>query len=187
MDWLKQHGKRVKMWFLTRTRLKLLAIGRGFYCGGNVHIRPNCVSVGDCVYIGNYCHIASRAQIGNFVMLASYVSIVGGDHRIDAPGTPMIFAGRDINKPVILEDDTWIGHGAILMHGVTIGEGAIVAAGAVVAGDVDPYTVVAGVPARFLRKRFSPEQQRIHSSELETYRKTGIMNPAWGQLSNPSR
>lgn len=145
-------------------------------------MRPHCVSVGDHVYIGNYCHIASNTTIGNFVMLASYVSIVGGDHRIDLLGMPMIFAGRDVNRPVLIEDDSWIGHGAILIHGVTIGEGAIVAAGAVVAHDVAPYTIVAGVPAQFIRQRFTPHEQQIHSAMLKSYRKTRLIDPAWKKV-----
>ena len=50
----------------------------------------------------------------------------------------------------------WIGHGAIIMPGVKIGHGAVVAAGAVVTSDVEPYAIVAGVPARFLKWRFEP-------------------------------
>ena len=53
--------------------------------------------------------------------------------------------------------DVWIGHGATIMPGVTVGNGAIVGAGAVVANDVDPYMVVGGAPARFIKRRF-PEQ-----------------------------
>ncbi len=58
---------------------------------------------------------------------------------------------------VVIENDVWIGHGAIIMGGVTIGSGAIVAAGAVVTHDVAPYEVVGGVPARHIKYRFSPD------------------------------
>lgn len=180
---IKQFGKKLRMWALLRVRFHLLSVGHDFYCGHGVHIRPRCLSVGDHVYIGNYCHIASRTQIGNFVMLASYVSIVGGDHRIDVPGTPMIFAGRDVNQSVIIEDDVWIGHGAILMHGVKIGEGAIVAAGAIVTNDVEPYAIVAGVPAKLVRMRFSEDQRLLHSAMLNEYRKTRVANPTWRRTS----
>ena len=53
--------------------------------------------------------------------------------------------------------DTWIGHNAQIKPGVTVGHGAVVAAGAVVTRDVDPYMIVAGVPARSLRARLAPD------------------------------
>ncbi len=58
---------------------------------------------------------------------------------------------------VTVGHDAWIGHGALLMPGVTVGTGAVIGAGAVVTRDVEPYTVVVGVPARPLRRRFGPE------------------------------
>jgi hypothetical protein len=55
---------------------------------------------------------------------------------------------------VIVGNDVWIGHAAILLPGVSVGDGAVIAAGAVVSRDVEPYTIVGGVPARPIRKRF---------------------------------
>uniref|UniRef100_UPI003AB17DE5 DapH/DapD/GlmU-related protein n=3 Tax=Oscillospiraceae TaxID=216572 RepID=UPI003AB17DE5 len=58
---------------------------------------------------------------------------------------------------VVIGNDVWLGHNAVIMGGVTIGDGAVVGAGAVVTHDVAPYDVVAGVPARRLRRRFDGE------------------------------
>ena len=55
---------------------------------------------------------------------------------------------------MIVGNDCWIGHAAILLPGVTVGDGAVIAAGAVVSRNVPPYTIVGGVPARAIRKRF---------------------------------
>ena len=58
---------------------------------------------------------------------------------------------------VVLGHDVWVGHGAIVMPGVEIGTGAVIGAGAVVTHDVEPYAIVAGTPARFVRWRFEPD------------------------------
>ena len=58
---------------------------------------------------------------------------------------------------MVVGNDCWIGHAAIILPGVTVGEGAVIAAGAVVSRNVPPYTIVGGVPARPIRQRFSEE------------------------------
>jgi acetyltransferase-like isoleucine patch superfamily enzyme len=83
----------------------------------------------------------------------------------DSPGHPADPAARkagfppsdDEVKPVIIEDNVWIGQSAIIMPGVTIGEGSIVASGSVVMTSVPPNIIVAGNPARQLRKLTGPE------------------------------
>lgn len=154
-------------------------VGKEFYCGNGVLIRPGCLWAGDYVFIGSYSHITISTELGNFVMLASYVSLVGGDHRFDVPGTPMIFSGREAPRSIQIKDDVWIGHGAIVMAGVTVEEGSIVAAGAVITRDVPPYTIVAGVPARPIRERFGREEQAQHQAMLAQYRELGIAIPDW--------
>ncbi len=157
---------RVIRMMLLPERWKLVSVGKGFYMGRGCRIGRKCVSVGNYTFIGNDCHLWSRMSIGNWVMLASQVSVVGGDHVFDVVGTPSIWAGRDINKEVVIEDDVWIGHGVIIMHGVRIGEGSIVAAGSVVTKDVDPYSIVAGVPAKKMRPRFDEAEEELHRREL---------------------
>jgi len=56
-------------------------------------------------------------------------------------------------KPIVIHDDVWIGGGAIILAGITIGQGAVVAAGAVVTKNVEPYTIVGGVPAKRIKER----------------------------------
>lgn len=67
-------------------------------------------------------------------------------------------ASEGINPQIIIGNDVWIGNGVQILEGVTIGDGAIIAAGAVVTKDVEAYCIYGGVPAKFIKKRFSDEQ-----------------------------
>lgn len=101
--------------------------------------------------------------IGAYCSIGTGVSIFGGyEHHTDwvtsynfrsSENTPMHSKG-----PVVIGNDVWIGAGATILSGVTIGDGAVVGAQALVTKDIPPYTVVGGVPAKPIRKRFSDEQ-----------------------------
>lgn len=83
------------------------------------------------------------------------VHIHGGNHRYELGKGYMDELKKEYgdNPPVIIEDDVWIGANAIILRGVTIHNGAVVGAGAVVAKDVEPYSIVAGNPAKEIKKR----------------------------------
>lgn len=109
------------------------------------------------ISIGAGCHINSntrfgvpsaRVTIGRNVMIGANVSFETVTHGLVwVPGK-----GRgDTIKPIVVEDEAWIGAGSIVTGGVTVGRGAIVAAGAVVMRDVPPMTVVGGVPAKVIK------------------------------------
>jgi len=100
-------------------------------------------------------------------MFGPRVTIIGGDHKFDIPGTPMIFSGRPLQKKTRIEADVWVGYGAILMAGITIGRGSIIAAGSVVTKDIPPYEIHGGVPARKISDRFSNQNDRdVHDKML---------------------
>ncbi|MEJ5197792.1 MAG: acyltransferase [Anaerolineae bacterium] len=88
--------------------------------------------------------------IGDRVYTAPLVQILAVNHVFDDPGRPFVEQGITA-EGITIEDDVWIGAGAIITDGVRIGRGAVVAAGAVVTQDVPAHTVVGGVPARVLR------------------------------------
>lgn len=114
------------------------------------------------------CAIGCRVQMGNYVMCGPEVSIALGEHRFDLPGTPVIFSGNPEVCDTVIEDDVWIGARALVRSGVRIGRGAIIAMGAVVVKDVEPYAIVAGVPARKVRNRFSsPDEMSEHDRMLK--------------------
>ena len=93
-----------------------------------------------------------RIDIGADVLIGDSVTIRDTGHIFADVDAPIISQGIDV-RPVVIEDDVWIGHGATVLKGVRIGRGAVVAAGAVVTRNVEPYTVVGGVPARLIGRR----------------------------------
>ena len=109
------------------------------------------VVIGDYTRIGLHCTVIGPVCIGNHVNLAQGIVVTALNHnfndetkRIDEQGVS--------TKSVVIEDDVWIGANAVVLPGVTIGQHSVVAAGAVVTQDVPPYTVVAGVPAKVVKK-----------------------------------
>jgi galactoside O-acetyltransferase len=106
---------------------------------------PGNLECGNQVDIGEFTHIRANGgiRIGNRVLIAAHVTITTREHPVELPRW-----GVTNDAPIVIEDDVWIGAGAVILPGVTIGKGAVVAAGAVVTAPVEPFTVVAGVPAR---------------------------------------
>jgi len=129
--------------------------------------------IGDYSYVAGVHASITYADVGKFCSIASSVRINPVNHPMDritqhhctyrrrqygfdTREDEELFAWRR-EKRITIGHDVWIGHGAILLPGVSVGLGAVVGAGAVVTKDVEPYAIVAGVPARPLRKRFSDE------------------------------
>jgi acetyltransferase-like isoleucine patch superfamily enzyme len=110
--------------------------------------------------------------IGNWVLIARNVAFVGrDDHDFKAIGIPMYSAPRGDKYHTVVEDDVWIGHSSVILSGVTIGRGSIVAASAVVTHSVPAYSIAAGVPARIVGRRFTPEEISAHEEAIGYRRK----------------
>jgi phosphonate metabolism protein (transferase hexapeptide repeat family) len=144
------------------------------------HARLNESAIGDYTYLMERVQL-DYATVGKFGNVAADARLGPTNHPIDRPSAhhftyraAMYDLGTDdesifewrADQSVEIGHDVWIGHGAIVLPGVTVGNGAVVGAGAVVADDVDPYTVVAGVPAEPVRRRF-PEDvaARVEATE----------------------
>ncbi len=93
-----------------------------------------------------------KLYIGNNVMMAPEVTILTLSHNYHRKDIPIIKQGFNVNQ-VVINDDVWIGYRAIILPGVTVGKGSVIAAGAVVTKDIEPNTVVGGVPAKFIKYR----------------------------------
>jgi acetyltransferase-like isoleucine patch superfamily enzyme len=125
------------------------------------------VELGNCVQFGSHCNIQCDIKIGNHVLIAPDVAFVGrNDHRFDVVGKTIWDSPRGKTQVATIEDDVWIGHGATVLSGTTIGRGSIVAAGAVVTSDVARYSIVAGIPAKEIGRRFSDYEIRRHEEIL---------------------
>jgi acetyltransferase-like isoleucine patch superfamily enzyme len=121
----------------------------------NAHIRIGCDSL-----IGEYSVIRGQGgvTIGDRVYTSPHTQIIAVNHVFDDPQRPFTEQGITA-QGIHIEDDVWLGAGAVVTDGVRIGHGAVVGAGAVVTADVPPLTVVGGVPARVLRDRSEPNPE----------------------------
>ena len=154
-------------------------------CDTVTYVRPTIknpsIIVGDFTYFSDvdfeshvthhYDFYEDKLIIGKFCQIAAGVNFVmnGANHQMNAVSTyPFyIFEGWDQNPPpmrdlpnkgdTVIGNDVWIGQNATILPGVHIGDGAIIGLGSVVGCDVEPYSIVAGNPARLIRKRFDDE------------------------------
>jgi maltose O-acetyltransferase len=127
------------------------------YCGTDVVfyprvsiILPEMVFVGDHTHLGENVHLrgGGRLTIGKWCQIANNAIILTGNHKIDGE----LYYGRNIFIDVEIGDNVWIGSNAIILAGVKIGKNSAIGAGAVVTKDVPPNVIVAGVPARIIKK-----------------------------------
>jgi acetyltransferase-like isoleucine patch superfamily enzyme len=111
--------------------------------------------IGDGTYIGRMVQINAwrNVTIGRHVMISDRVFISDADHSRDDSERPIGLQGDDFIGPVVIEEGSWIGIGAVILPGVTIGRNAIVAANAVVTRSVPDRTVAGGVPAQVVARR----------------------------------
>lgn len=157
--------------------LKSCRLGRYAVIGERVVLRE--ATVGDFSYFERNAE-AIYTDIGKFCAIAANTRINALEHPIERLtqhkvsyrpneyfrwlGVDSAFRERRRAKTVRIGHDVWIGHGAVVLPGVSIGNGAVVGANAVVTRDVDAYEIVAGTPARRLRRRFSTDiSERIET------------------------
>jgi len=130
----------------------------GSRCTFEIGINPMAsVAIGSNTWISRDCCVVSRNSItiGRNVLIGEFVSIRDTTHAHSDPTRPIKHQG-DIIGSIVVEDDVWIGRGALLLgreEGVVIGRGAIIAANSVVTRSVPAMAIVGGVPARLIRSR----------------------------------
>jgi acetyltransferase-like isoleucine patch superfamily enzyme len=134
-----------------------IEIGDNVYIGHNTILKgyyKNEMVIGDHTWVGQNCflHSAGGITIGKAVGIGPGVKILTSVHKEEGLSKPILFCDLEF-KEVIIADGCDIGIGSIILPGVKIEKGSIVGAGAVVTKDVESYTIVAGVPAKVLRRR----------------------------------
>jgi maltose O-acetyltransferase len=127
-------------------------------CGKNVNFEKGAsfgydLEIGDNSGVGINAQLSLGVKIGNNVMMAPEVVILTSNHAHRDLDIPMMFQGSGPFKPVIIEDDVWIGQRVIILPGVKISKGTIVGAGAIVTKSFPPFSIIGGNPARLLKSR----------------------------------
>ncbi len=161
--------KKLRDWYLVHVKYRNYKIGKGFHAGARVKIwGKSRIEIGKNFYIGRDSFIESDVVIGDNVIWANRVALVGRyDHHYQQPGVPVRLASqirdkdyswKGLDQITIIENDVWVGYGSTLLSGVIIHEGSIIAAGSLVTKDVEPYSIYAGVPAKRLRDRFDSQE-----------------------------
>jgi acetyltransferase-like isoleucine patch superfamily enzyme len=175
-----------------------IRLGNGAYLdkGVYLHACPKGIDIGSGTYImhGSVLHvynfrdlphafirIGKESLVGELNVLRGQGGITIGDRVYTSPMVQMLAVNHvfgDVSRPmveqgitaqgIVVEDDVWIGAGAVITDGVRIGKRAVVAAGSVVTRDVEPFTVVAGAPAKEIRK-IDEAGSKERSTELPVY------------------
>lgn len=115
--------------------------------GGTIEIGAHCTVNSFCMLYGH-----GGLKIGDGVRIGAGVVIIPSNHVFENTEIP-IFRQGNVGKGICIDDDVWIGANCTILDGVNIGQGAVIAAGATVNKDVEPYSVVGGVPARLIKRR----------------------------------
>lgn len=123
-------------------------------CTGVVRNLGVGLAIGDNSAVGAYSFLGAQGgiTIGSNVIIGPRVSIHAENHRFSSLEIPIRLQGED-RQGIVIEDNCWIGAGSIILDGVHIGTGCVVAAGSIVTKNVQPYSVVGGVPAKMIKSR----------------------------------
>jgi acetyltransferase-like isoleucine patch superfamily enzyme len=165
-----------------------LSLGKGCYVGRHVEIGPdNEIQIGDQTSIQDRSILLGDITIGRYCLLAPNVYVSSGNHQFEIEPWLLIrdqdriaLRGRrkDVDSgKILIEDDCWLGINAVLRPGIIVGKGSVIGANSVVTSNVEPYTVVAGAPARRIKVRLNfqpPSQITYNNNEHLPYFYTGF-------------
>ena len=136
-------------------RFFLKSTGKGLLIRSWVTIKfPERITIGEHVGISEYTLLDGDGgiTIGDYVRIASHVSVIAFGHNFQDPHTPIKLQGK-VSRGIVIEEDCWLGTGVRVLDGVTIGKGSVIGAGSVVTESIPPMSVAVGVPARVIKQR----------------------------------
>ena len=127
-------------------------------CGKNVNIERGAqfawdLSIGDNSGVGVNSLLSSHITIGNDVMMGPECMMFTSNHGMNRTDIPMWRQESSAPRPIVIGNDVWIGARVIILPGVHVGDGSVIGAGSVVTKDVEPFSIVAGNPAKLIRER----------------------------------
>lgn len=134
---------------------------RVYICKGITIMSPQNVELGNDVYLGKNVTIAGQqgVTIGDNSIINHNVNIISVNHVYEDPNKTIREQGY-YGAPISIGEDVWIATGAVVLQGIKIGKGAVIGANAVVTKNVAPYTLVGGIPAKFIRRRNSEKKSK---------------------------
>lgn len=136
-----------------------------FVWKGHLRIGPN-------TSFNDNCKIYENVTIGANCVFASNIFISSGTHNFrHRPELPIKLQDKMItdDNPVVIDDDCWIGFGVVIMPGVHVGKGSVIGANSVVTKDVQPYSIIGGIPGKELNKRFDFEPPAVLDSSISSH------------------
>ena len=125
---------------------------------------PQKVSIGNNVFINEYTKIGGQnnVTIGDYALIGYNVTIVTANYKYQDTSIPIQKQGF-YGSAIEIGEDVWLGANVVVLPGVKIGKGSIVGANAVVTRDVKPYSIVGGIPAKFIKFRNDNNNKRKHN------------------------
>ena len=164
-----------------------LILGEKLILEENISISASLSSIGKGTYIGCRTVIGNCKTIGNYCSISKDVKIGMSNHPLDLVSTSPRFYEKKYGlvsenlydhtqvSGTIIEDDVLISSNVVILENVKIGRGAVVAAGAVVVSDVEPYSIVGGVPAKHIKYRFD-QAEREKLMKIDFNNENEILN-----------
>lgn len=140
-----------------------ISVGKGVYIAKGAELLSPIIEIGDHSRINGKITIKGTGKviIGKYCAIGADVKVISDMHIMDRVAIQVKFYRRNFDESLLhakgdvrIGNDVWIGDSAIILSGVTVGDGSVIGAGAVVTKSVVPYTVVGGVPAKVIKKRF---------------------------------